>query len=120
MRFKKVTDADGERYVAWYKPDHKSIRLAAPFFAARFAGMRWSSLTPDGSAHWDGKKLSFAEGVDTPPANEDGLEELWSRYHARLTFNQSGADEFADDAIGDAAAILEQHAGAGESGASFG
>jgi probable DNA metabolism protein len=86
VRFKKVTDADGERYVAWYKPDHKSIRLAAPFFAARFAGMRWSILTPDGSAHWDGKKLSFAEGVDTPPANEDGLEELWSRYYA-TTFN---------------------------------
>ena len=59
VRFKKVTDAEGERYVAWYKPDHKSIRLAAPFFAKRFAGMRWSILTPDGSAHWDGKTLRF-------------------------------------------------------------
>jgi uracil-DNA glycosylase len=86
VRFKKVTDAEGERYVAWYKPDHKSIRLAAPFFAQRFAGMRWSILTPDGSAHWDGKTLRFTEGVDTPPANEDGLEELWSRYYA-TTFN---------------------------------
>src|ERR1700722_1155913 len=86
VRFKKVTDADGERYVAWYKPDHKSIRLAAPFFAKRFAGMRWSILTPDGSAFWDGKALSFGEGVDTSPANEDGLEELWSRYYA-TTFN---------------------------------
>ena len=86
VRFKKVTDAEGDRYVAWYKPDHKSIRLAAPFFAERFASMRWSILTPDGSAHWDGKTLRFAEGVDTPPANEDGLEELWSRYYA-TTFN---------------------------------
>jgi uracil-DNA glycosylase len=86
VRFKKVTDAEGERYVAWYKPDHKSIRLAAPFFAERFAAMQWSILTPDGSAHWDGKTLSFGEGVDTPPANEDGLEELWSRYYA-TTFN---------------------------------
>jgi probable DNA metabolism protein len=86
VRFKKVTDAEGERYVAWYKPDHKSIGLAASFFAARFAGMRWSILTPDGSAHWDGKALRFTEGVDAPPANEDGLEELWSRYYA-TTFN---------------------------------
>jgi uracil-DNA glycosylase len=86
VRFKKVTDADGERYVAWYKPDHKSIRLAAPFFAQRFAGMRWSILTPDGSAHWDGKRLQFTEGVEAPPANEDALEELWSRYYA-TTFN---------------------------------
>jgi probable DNA metabolism protein len=86
VRFKKVTDTEGERYVAWYKPDHKSIRLAAPFFAERFASMRWSILTPDGSAHWDGKTLSFGEGVDMPPANEDGLEELWSRYYA-TTFN---------------------------------
>ena len=86
VRFKKVTDAEGERYVAWYKPDHKAIRLAAPFFAKRFAGMRWSILTPDGSAHWDGKSLQFSAGVDAPPANEDGLEELWSRYYA-TTFN---------------------------------
>jgi uracil-DNA glycosylase len=86
VRFKKVTDADGERYVAWYKPDHKSIRLAAAFFAKRFVGMRWSILTPDGSAHWDGKTLRFTPGVDAPPANEDELEELWSRYYA-TTFN---------------------------------
>jgi uracil-DNA glycosylase len=86
VRFKKVLDAEGERYVAWYKPDHKSIRLAARFFAERFASMRWSILTPDGSAHWDGKTLRYAEGVDTPPANEDELEKLWSRYYA-TTFN---------------------------------
>jgi probable DNA metabolism protein len=86
VRFKKVNDAEGERYVAWYKPDHKSIRLAAPFFAERFASMRWSILTPDGSAHWDGKSVRFTEGVDTPPANEDALEELWSKYYA-TTFN---------------------------------
>jgi uracil-DNA glycosylase len=81
-----VTDAESDRYVAWYKPDHKSIRLAAPFFAERFASMRWSILTPDGSAHWDGKSLHFAAGADTPPANDDELEELWSRYYA-TTFN---------------------------------
>src|SRR6202012_5275086 len=71
VRFTKMKDAEGERYVAWYRPDHKSIRLAAPFFAARFPSMRWSILTPDGSAHWDGKVLRYTEDVDAPPANED-------------------------------------------------
>ena len=87
VRFKKILDAEGERYVAWYKPDHKSIWLAAPFFAARFASMRWSILTPDGSAHWDAKELSFSEGMVTPPESaDDGLEKLWSQYYA-TTFN---------------------------------
>ena len=87
VRFKKIKDVEGERYVAWYKPDHKAIQLAAPFFAARFASMRWSILTPDGAAHWDGKKLSFSEGIDSPPERgDDGLEELWSKYYA-TTFN---------------------------------
>jgi probable DNA metabolism protein len=87
VRFKKLIDETGERYVAWYKPDHKSIYLAAPFFAKRFASMRWSILTPDGAAHWDGKALSFSAGVQSPPvAGEDGLEELWCKYYA-TTFN---------------------------------
>ncbi len=87
VRFKKLTDETGDRYVAWYKPDHKSIHLAAPFFAKRFASMRWSILTPDGSAHWDGKALSFSSGVQSPPAaGDDGLEELWCKYYA-TTFN---------------------------------
>ena len=85
VRFKKIVDADGERYVAWYKPDHKSVWLAAPFFAARFASMRWSILTPDGSAHWDGKALNFSAGVPNPPnGGEDGLEQLWCKYYATI------------------------------------
>jgi probable DNA metabolism protein len=87
VRFKKIIGAHGERYVAWYKPDHKSIWLAAPFFAARFASIHWSILTPDGSAHWDRQALSFSAGVPHPPAGgEDGLEQLWCRYYA-TTFN---------------------------------
>jgi uracil-DNA glycosylase len=91
VRFKKITDttgaAGGARFVAWYKPDHQIIELAAPFFADRFAAMRWSILTPDGSAHWDGERLTFAQGVATPPASTaDGLEELWNKYYA-TTFN---------------------------------
>jgi uracil-DNA glycosylase len=88
VRFKKIEAPNSEdRYVAWYKPDHISIRLAAPFFAARFANMHWSILTPDESAHWDGHQLTFSPGVETAPDNgEDGLEALWNKYYA-TTFN---------------------------------
>jgi uracil-DNA glycosylase len=97
VRFKKIVDSTGAsggaRFVAWYQPDHHIIELAAPFFAARFAAMRWSILTPTGSAHWDGERLTFGEGVAAPPATAanlsdggDGLEELWNKYYA-TTFN---------------------------------
>ncbi|HET7754629.1 MAG TPA: TIGR03915 family putative DNA repair protein, partial [Anaeromyxobacteraceae bacterium] len=49
VRFRRVEDACGERYVAFHRPDHRTLRPAAPFFAHRFAGMRWSILTPDDS-----------------------------------------------------------------------
>jgi uracil-DNA glycosylase len=87
VRFSKIVNETGERFVAWYKPDHKIVALAAPFFVERFASMHWSLLTPDGSAHWNGMKLWFSEGVPTPLNDKpDGLEQLWSRYYA-TTFN---------------------------------
>jgi DNA polymerase len=87
VRFSKLTDESGERFVAWYKPDHKSVKLAAPFFAKRFAAMRWSILTPDASAHWNGSELIFSDGVETPPdSGKDGWEDLWCKYYA-TTFN---------------------------------
>ena len=72
LRFKKVTDAEGERYVAWYKPDHKAIRLAAPFFAARFAGMRWSISDAGrfGSIGMARRRCVFRKGIDSPPNGE--------------------------------------------------
>lgn len=82
------TGADGGatvRYVAWYRPDHLIVRMAAPFFADRFSSMRWSILTPDLSAHWDGATLSFTEGVPVPMLPADGsVEELWRTYYAAV------------------------------------
>ena len=87
LRFKKVQTESGERYVAWYKPDHKVMRLTAPFFRDRFASMQWSIFTPDESAHWDGKTLTFTEGITQPLAGvEDDVEELWNSYY-RSAFN---------------------------------
>lgn len=87
VRFKRIERDGQEFYVAWYKPDHKIVRLAAPFFRERFASMRWSILTPDESVHWDGSDLRYSEGVEQPPQdNSDAKETLWNLYY-KTTFN---------------------------------
>jgi DNA polymerase len=82
-----MTEGDGDRFVAFHRPDHFIVRLAAPFFVERFRTMRWSILTPDECAHWDGAELSFTEGVDARAApDEDAIENVWRTYYAS-TFN---------------------------------
>lgn len=86
VRFRKVALEDGSaHYVAWHRPDHLIVRLAAPFFVERFKTMRWSILTPDESASWDGKSLTFGPGVPASEApGEDALEVLWRTYYASM------------------------------------
>lgn len=84
VRFRLVgTEADTgrEQFVAWFEPEHRIVRLAAPFFQKRFAGMDWSILTPDECAHWDGEALHFTAGVSRRAApDEDALDGLWRTY----------------------------------------
>lgn len=85
VRFRRVTDIEGERFVAFHRPDHYIVRLAAPFFVERFRAMRWSILTPDGCVHWDRTVLHFSPGVDASAAPaDDALEELWRTYYASI------------------------------------
>lgn len=87
VRFRSTRIADAEHFIAWFEPQHFIVERVAPFFARRFAGMSWSILTPDRSAHWDGERLSFAPGTDkTSVPSEDALEDIWRRYYAS-TFN---------------------------------
>lgn len=87
VRFRQARDDGGERWLAWFEPAHRVLERTAPFFVRRFTTMRWSILTPDGSANWDGEALSFG-----PPATrdmaptEDEIEEFWKTYYAS-TFN---------------------------------
>ena len=87
VRFRQVEDNRGEAWVAWFEPAHRVLEITAPFFVRRFATLRWSILTPDGSAHWDGEALDFGPPAsrDMAPA-EDGMEEFWRTYYA-ATFN---------------------------------
>lgn len=84
VRFREVpgqTDA----FVAWFEPEHFIVDRVAPFFARRFAGMRWSILTPYRSAHWDGSALGFgAGGVRSDAPADDAQEDLWRTYYANI------------------------------------
>lgn len=90
VRFRLVgvnEETGHEQFVAWFEPEYRITRLAAPFFEKRFAGMEWSILTPDECASWDGEKLTFMPGMsrhDAPAA--DAHDDLWRTYY-RSIFN---------------------------------
>lgn len=87
VRFRRVEDETGEAWVAWFEPAHRVVEKTAPFFQRRFTTMRWSILTPDGCAFWDGERQAFG-----PPATRDmapdadEVEAFWKTYYAS-TFN---------------------------------
>jgi DNA polymerase len=87
VRFRRVETEEGERFVAWYEPEHNTLDANAEFFVNRFGGMRWAILTPEASLFWDLGKLESGPGVPRSRApQEDELEELWRVYY-RATFN---------------------------------
>ena len=84
VRFRCCLENNIEHYIAWYEPDHKITRLAAPFFKRRFAVQYWTIMTPDESVHWDGEQLHFTTSLTREHApKEDQMEDLWRTfYHA--------------------------------------
>ena len=93
VRFRALKDPesahdDDVRYVAWFEPTHHIVEHAAPFFQRRFANMRWSILTPDQCAHWEGEgEVWFSKGVERSAApTSDALEDAWRTYY-RSIFN---------------------------------
>jgi DNA polymerase len=98
VRFRQVPDDEhpGEvLHVAWFEPAHHIVEAVAPWFARRFANMRWAILTPERSVRWDGQQLLFGPGASRQdaPAPDDG-EALWLTYYqsifnpARLKLDQ--------------------------------
>ena len=85
LRFREVEDGGGERFVAWFEPEHHILRANAGFFVRRFPSMRWSILTPDLSIHWDGETLSEGPGASKADAPDgDPAEEVWKTYYASI------------------------------------
>jgi len=85
LRFREVADVDGDRFVAWFEPEHHIVRVNAGFFVRRFPNMRWSILTPELSLHWDGDVLSEGPGARREDApGDDPVEAMWKTYYASI------------------------------------
>jgi probable DNA metabolism protein len=85
VRFRRIEIAGGERYVAWFEPDHWIVEATAQFFVDRFRGMDWAILTPRGSLHWDTTTLSLgppATRADAPGG--DDYESHWLDYYESI------------------------------------
>ncbi|MBD2857653.1 TIGR03915 family putative DNA repair protein [Spongiibacter sp. KMU-158] len=92
VRFRKLQLKDVEsgedltpRYIAWFEPEHYTLRLASRFFCHRFANMDWSIITPYQSMHWLGRELSFGRGgVRADAPQQDDMEDAWRLYYASI------------------------------------
>ncbi len=85
VRFREVATPEGPALLAWFEPEHHILHLAAPFFAERFAALRWSIITPEGSVSWDRSALAFGAGgsrEDVPA--EDAAEDQWRIYYRNI------------------------------------
>jgi probable DNA metabolism protein len=84
VRFRKVILEGEEQFLAFHTPEHHVLKLAAPFFARRYADAAWGILTPYESAFWDTRSLRYGRGAgiyDFPSVEE--LEELWREFRTR-------------------------------------
>ena len=86
VRFRAIETDAGEEFVAWFEPAHKVVERTSQFFVDRFRSMRWSILTPDACARWDGIALRITEGIErnAAPVSDDSLEEYWRTYYAGI------------------------------------
>ncbi|HKU86786.1 MAG TPA: UdgX family uracil-DNA binding protein [Casimicrobiaceae bacterium] len=87
VRFRELpaTTATEAHFVASYKPEHRNLRRATPFFVKRFGTMVWTIVTPEGAAHWNRAQLSFlpVDPALTVPA-ADAKEALWLTYYESI------------------------------------
>ena len=85
VRFREVPDPDGERFAAWFEPEHHIVRRNSGFFVRRFAQMRWSILTPLACVHWDTETLVFTPGaVKADAPDGDPIEATWKTYYSNI------------------------------------
>jgi DNA polymerase len=85
--------------IAWHRPDHRILPLAAPWYARRYAILPWTILTPDASATWNPASghLVFTPGVpreSTPSEAEfDELEPVWRMHYAAHSLQPAALQE---------------------------
>ncbi|GAO77376.1 MULTISPECIES: UdgX family uracil-DNA binding protein [unclassified Sphingopyxis] len=87
VRFRRLgeDEAGRESFAAWFEPDHRILRITAPFFQRRFYGMDWAIVTPDARAIWQAENLSYGPGgtkSDVP--DSDVVEDQWRTYYGAI------------------------------------
>jgi DNA polymerase len=86
VRFRRLGEEAGrESFAAWFEPDHRILRLTAPFFRRRFYGMDWAIVTPDARAIWLGEALVYgAGGTKDEVPDSDVVEDQWRTYYGAI------------------------------------
>lgn len=85
VRFKEIKDSQTRRFVAWHQPEHRILKLAAPFFMRRFGDMPWSIFTPELSAHWNLEELTYDAGISRSAfPHDDDMDEVWKTYYKSI------------------------------------
>lgn len=86
VRFRRLGEGEGrERFAAWFEPDHRILRLTAPFFQRRFYGMDWAIVTPDARAIWQDEELTYGPGGTRGEVPEsDVVEDQWRTYYGAI------------------------------------
>jgi DNA polymerase len=88
LRFREVNDqAAGERFIAWFEPEHFILEETAQFFVDRFNSLDWTILTPKGSLWWDRKELAIGPPASRSDAPEADAFELGWRTYYESTYN---------------------------------
>jgi DNA polymerase len=122
VRFREIGAPDAPRrsFAAWFEPTHHTVEPTADFFVRRFGDMDWRIVTPDVTATFENRRLSFSSGQAKPHLPEDAGEQLWITYFqnifnpARLKINamQSEMPKKYWKNLPEAASIAEMIAGA--------
>lgn len=86
VRFRRLGEEAGrESFAAWFEPDHRILRLTAPFFRRRFYGMDWAIVTPDARAIWHKEALVYgAGGTKDEVPDSDVVEDQWRTYYGAI------------------------------------
>ena len=89
MRFLPMPEADATRFLGWFAPDHFVLPANAQLIARRFPDQRFSVVTPDGAAHWDGAALRFGSG--SRHIQDDQTLRAWWDQHGAALLDQPAA-----------------------------
>lgn len=108
LRYMRVQDSEGERFLGWYQPAHFVLEANAQLIARRFSDRRFSIVTPDGSAHWDREALRFGAGL-RQVEDDATLAAWWDAHHTALLDDTSVGTSIPEaEALDEAPRPLDQ------------